>query len=145
MFSDSFSSTSSSAINHDIFLVKYRYHSITETPLPIILHSEENSFEDLKKMIIQSYFWNCEGKNCATRNACSCLPEVHNIHLWWWSEHDVTKTLHNCAPSHIATPSCPILLVQENSFVSVNFVSNNKKLCRFLHQYKFVYFDVVPN
>jgi len=145
MFSDSFSSTSSSAINHDIFLVKYRYHSRTETPLPIVLHSEENSFEDLKKMIIQSYFWNCEGKNCATKNDCSCLPEVHNIHLWWWSSHDDREILHLCAPSHIATPPHPILRIQENIFVSVIFVSDNKKLRSFLREYALVHFDVVPN
>jgi hypothetical protein len=140
MFSGSFSSTSHSTINYDIFLVQYLHHSTAHPPLPIFLHSKKNSFKDLKKVIIQSYVWNCQGKNCTTKYVCSCLPEVHNIHLRWWNWNNGRKIRHISVPSHIATPSHPKMSIQEDVFVS-----DNNKLGLFLKEYTMVFFDMVPN
>lgn len=123
-----------------LILVKYYYHPNAEEAFPIFLDSNRNSFEDLKKIIIQSYFWNCEGKNCAKKNDCSCLPEVHNIRLQWSIRHDGRVIRHVCAPSHIATTSHPKLGIQEDIFVS-----DNMRLGLFLKEYVVVDFDVVPN
>ena len=101
MFSGSFSSTSHSTINYDIFLVQYLHQSTAHLPLPIFLHSKKNSFKDLKKVIIQSYIWNCQGKNCTMKYVCSCLPEVHNIHLWWWNWNNGRKIRHISVPSQL--------------------------------------------
>jgi len=142
MLSDPFSSTSNSIINEHIFLVQYLHHSKADQPLSIFLDSKGNSFEDLKKVIIQSYVWNCQSKDCTTEydRSCSCLPEVHNIRLRWWSCYDDRIIRHVSAPSHVATTSHPIMGIQENIFVS-----DDKKLGLFLKEYAVVYFDVVPN
>lgn len=135
MFSDPFSSTSNSIINYDLFMVHYLRHSEGDQPVPIFLDSKENSFEDLKKEIIQSYLWTCQSKNCTTKydRSCSCSPEVHNIRLRWWSRNDEMIIRHVSAPSHIATSPNDIS------------VSDNKKLGLFLKEYAMVFFDVVPN
>jgi hypothetical protein len=138
MFSSSFSSKSHSIINYDIFLVRYQSKALP--PLAIFLHSKENTFEDLKKAIIQSYFWSCQGKNCTTKYDCSCLPEVHNIRLLWWKWTDGREIRHISAPSHIAPPSHPKMGIQDDIFVS-----DKKKLGLFLNEYTEVTFDIVPN
>lgn len=140
MLSGSFSSTPQSMINCDIFLVQYLHHSTGHPPFPIFLHSKENSFGDLKKEIIQSCIWICQGKNCPTTYDCSCLPEVHNIRLQWWTWNNGRKIGHICAPLHIATPSHPKMDIQED----IN-VSDNNKLGLFLKEYTMVFFDMVPN
>lgn len=123
-----------------LVLVKYYYHPEAGHALPIFLDSNRNSFKDLKKIIIQSYFWNCEGKNCAKKSDCSCLPEVHDIRLQWSIQQDGRTIRYVCSSSHIATTSHPKLEIQEDIFVS-----DNMRLGLFLKEYIVVDFDVVPN
>jgi hypothetical protein len=135
------SSISLSYINNcDVFMIRYIRHSGSDQPVPIHLHSKENSFRDLKEAIIYCYYWNCKGKNCSTNRNCSCSPEVHNIRLVWWNYYNGIKIKYISAPSNAATPPHSNFSIQR-----VVYVSDDSKLGFNLSAYTTVFFDTVSN